>query len=229
MESLYKFTDVCNCSAYASIPRTVHYLYPGVRHYGEGTRGHKLARVSLRKRPFANNIHTTQSKLLPCDRAPRLRARCLTPNVTHLNYDVYSRILQRESCSVLLRRILFFLIACYIERRKFSRHPPIINSSTNFRLLFIDTSGYLLYSGCSRALPFGLTIYRLVPLPLPRIHARRIKGRKSDRYTNIYDLVQRESVLLRRIFKRFLFIYFYDVYDISQSSKLNSIFKNSII
>lgn len=120
MESLHKFTDVCSCIAYASIPRTVHYLYAGVRHYGEGTRGHKLARVSLRRRPSANirKVHTyTRYKVdVSLVIASRLPARCLTPNVTHLNYGVYSRSLQRYDVNLTSSVSLCLVSYAFLDR-----------------------------------------------------------------------------------------------------------------
>lgn len=56
--------------------------------------------------------------------------------------------------------------------------------------LFIDISSYCLYPGRALALPFGLTIYRFVPLPSPRIHARWIKERKNDRHKYDLDLAK---------------------------------------
>lgn len=161
--------------------------------------------------------------------APRLQARCLTHNVTHLNCGVYSRILQRYNVNLAQRITMPYI--------RFS-WPPVISSVANseppsFHHKFIDKFPAAVYRHirlsplfrvCSRALPFGLAIYRLVPLSLSRIHARWIKGRRNDRYEYIWSRA-RESVLLRRIFKQFLFIYFYGAYGISQSSKLNTILR----
>lgn len=95
--------------------------------------------------------------------ASRLQARCLTPNVTHLNCGVYSRILQRYNVNLAQRITMPYI--------RFS-WPPVISSVANseppsfhhkfidkfpaavyrhIRLLFIDTSGYLLYSECALA------------------------------------------------------------------------------
>lgn len=97
-----------------------------------------------------------------------------------------------------------FLTACYIERRKFSHHPVIINSSTNFRLLFIDTSGYRLYSGCFRALPFARSGYlsTCTTSIVADSCAMNIKGRGNDRH----EYIRNENRLSRQIFERFLFI-----------------------
>lgn len=47
--------------------------------------------------------------------------------------------------------------------------------------------------------------------------------------TNIYDLVQRESVLLHRVFKRFLFIYIFMAPMLYQEQQIEFNFRRSII
>lgn len=170
---------------------TPHYLYARVRRYTGDTRGHKLARVCLLVNAACKHIHTLimpQSKV-PYDRVtssslPRMWHTLTCMAFTPRGITSYRGILPDK----------------YIACRKFgcafpSLPPDLINLLRNFRSLFIDVSGCCLYSGRSLALPFGLTIYRFVPLPSPRIHARWIKERRNDRHK--YDLYLAES---RRMF-----------------------------